>query len=350
MGRRENPVDHSRPARGRLAEYLRSWRGSAGLTYEELAGRTGLSPATLKRAACGTTVPKRITVEAYVDGCGGGQEAVRAADELWRQARVEERGRLPQLRAPRPELIGDEGDLSRALEVVFEQAGAPSLREIRERSGNPLALPVSSAARIVNRVTIPADQQQLQAFLTGCGVPPERHAPWLAAFAKISALSAGLLEAVSADNGPWAEIERRVTLRQPRQWLTGMGNWLTDKPTRQDDHALPAELTDALAAAYLRAEAHAGRNGLTADQVRPWQPDYMLQHDGRYVVVELKSTSSHKYGRGPQSGGATAAPRRPSGSSGPATALEARRKTSPDDGPTTCLLCQERASAGHKAA
>ncbi|MGW0423874.1 helix-turn-helix domain-containing protein [Streptomyces sp. NPDC003015] len=354
MGRRENPVDHSWPARGRLAEHLRSWRESAGMTYAELAGRTGLSPATLKRAACGTTVPKRITVEAYVDGCGGGQEAVRAADELWRQARVEERGRLSQLRAPRPELIGDEGDLSRALEVVFEQAGAPSLREIRERSGNPLALPVSSAARIVNRDTIPADQQQLQAFLTGCGVPPERHAPWLAAFAKISALSSGLLEAVSAGDGPWAEIERRVTLRQPRQWLTGLNNWLAAKPTGQDDHALrsplPAELTDALAAAYLRAEAQAGRNGLTADQVRPWQPDYMVQHDGRYVVVELKSTSSPKLGRGPQSGGAMTASRGPSGGVGPAAARKVGRTTSAKDWSTTCLVCQEHASSGRSTA
>ncbi|MYX99920.1 hypothetical protein GT045_35290 [Streptomyces sp. SID486] len=48
--------------------------------------------------------------------------------------------------------------MSRALEVVWEQAGAPSLRELKERSGNPLALPVSSAARIVNRDAIPADE------------------------------------------------------------------------------------------------------------------------------------------------------------------------------------------------
>ncbi|MEV8597306.1 helix-turn-helix transcriptional regulator [Streptomyces sp. NPDC052012] len=177
MGRSEKPVDHSRPARGRLAEHLRGWRHSAGMTYETLSRRTGLSPATLKRAASGGAVPRRTTVEAYVEGCGGGQEAVRAADELWRQTRVEERARLAQLRAPRPELIRDEGDLSRTLEVVWEQAGAPSLREIKDRSENPLALPVSSAARIVKRDAIPADEQQPQAFLTGCGVPPERHTP-----------------------------------------------------------------------------------------------------------------------------------------------------------------------------
>ncbi|MEU3830447.1 helix-turn-helix transcriptional regulator [Streptomyces sp. NPDC029080] len=159
MGLKEKPVDQSRPARGRLAEHLRGLRDAAGMTYETLARCTDLSPATLKRAASGAVVPRRATVDAYVEGCGGEPDAVRAADELWRQARIEERGRLVQLRAPHPELIGDEGDLSRALEVVWEQAGAPSLRELKERSGNPLALPVSSAARIVNRDAIPADAQ-----------------------------------------------------------------------------------------------------------------------------------------------------------------------------------------------
>ncbi|MFE2718906.1 helix-turn-helix domain-containing protein [Streptomyces mirabilis] len=351
MGRREKPVDHSRPARGRLAEHLRSWRESAGMTYETLAGRTGLSPATLKRAACGTTVPKRATVEAYVDGCGGGQEALQAADELWRQARIEERGRLTQLHAPRPELISDEGDLSRALEVAFEQAGAPSLREIRERSGNPLALPVSSAARIVNRDTIPADQQQLQAFLTGCGVPPERHTPWLAAFSKISSQPTGVPGAASAVNDPWTNIEHRLPLRHSRQWLTDR-HWLAASPTMQGGNALqplmPGEQADRLLADHLRAEA--SRNGFTADQVRSWQPDYLLHHDGKYLVLELKSESSRKPGRGPQAGG-TMAQRRPSGGgTGPTAARKARSKTAPDDWSATCLLCQDHASAGHRAA
>lgn len=137
MGRREKPVDHSRPARGRLAEHLRSWREAAGMTYETLASRTGLSPATLKRAACGATVPKRTTVEAYINGCSGEEEAARAADELWRQARIEERGRLMQLHAPRPELISDEGDLSRALEVVRRRALPGRQRRGRQRLPGP---------------------------------------------------------------------------------------------------------------------------------------------------------------------------------------------------------------------
>ncbi|MFF4307947.1 helix-turn-helix domain-containing protein [Streptomyces sp. NPDC001601] len=315
MGRTEKPVDHSRPARGRLAEHLRRWRESAGMTYETLASRTSLSPATLKRAACGNTVPKRATVEAYIAGCGGDQDAVGAADELWRRARVEERGRLGQLHAPRPDLIGDERDLSRALEVVFEQAGAPSLRDIRDRSGNPLALPVSSAARIVNRDTIPADQQQLQAFLAGCGVPPERHTPWLAAFAKISSQSAGLTGAMPAVDVPGSDAERRVALRQRRQRVTDLAAFWS---AMQGD-AFPPLLTGNsadLLAGYVLAEAV--RNGFTADQVRPWQPDYLVQHDGRYLIFEVKNASGPK--RGPQAGGAVTALRRPPGGPHPATA------------------------------
>ncbi|MGW1364877.1 helix-turn-helix domain-containing protein [Streptomyces chartreusis] len=338
MGRREKPVDHSRPARGQLAEHLRSLRKSAGMTYETLAARTGLSPATLKRAACGTSVPRRATVEAYVDGCSGGREAVRATDELWRLARIEERGRLTQLHAPRPELISDDGDLSRALEMVFEQAGAPSLREIRDRSGDPLALPVSSAARIVNRDTIPADQQQLQAFLTGCGVPPERHTPWLAAFTKISSHS----PAAPADTQTEARngLRRQAVLRRlqrstsqsvPRGQVSRGGG-------TQWKHFLsllePVTMEQIVASgvqSYLGA--HATRNGKSALDLTSWQPDYLLEHDGKHLVLEFKSASRPP---GPPAAGGTAgsAPRRPSGGSGPAarrergTAAPARRISS----------------------
>lgn len=39
---------------------------------------------------------------------------------------------------------------------------------------------------MVNRGTVPAGVQQLRAFPTGCGIPPEQHAVWPVAFAKIS--------------------------------------------------------------------------------------------------------------------------------------------------------------------
>ncbi|MEU1203640.1 hypothetical protein ABZ446_46660 [Streptomyces sp. NPDC005813] len=91
----------------------------------------------LLRAAGKPMVPKRIPVEAWIDGFDGAPEVVRAADGLWRQACVEERGRLMQLHVLRPELICGDADLSSASAVVFERAGALILCEIGGRSGNP---------------------------------------------------------------------------------------------------------------------------------------------------------------------------------------------------------------------
>jgi hypothetical protein len=271
-------------------------------------------------------VPRRTTVEAYVEGCGGGQEAVRAADELWRQARVEERGRLVHLRAPRPELIGDEGDLSRALEVVWEQAGAPSLREIKDRSGNSLALPVSSAARIVNRDAIPADEQQLRAFLAGCGIPSERHTPWLSAFEKVTRRSPAA--AASELPGEWSQLRSQAALRRlQRTSSLLLSDSATARPRdtwgssdQQWRHFLsllePVVLEEIVGSgvhSYLASQA--ARNGKAPAQPGAWRPDYLVHHNGQHVVVEVKS-ASRPSGRPPAGETAGIAPHTPSGSGG----------------------------------
>ncbi|WP_078910000.1 helix-turn-helix transcriptional regulator [Streptomyces sp. NRRL S-87] len=51
---------------------LRQLRAQSGLTYDELAVRTGLSAATLKGAASGRTVPSWETLTA---ACGGAPQA-----------------------------------------------------------------------------------------------------------------------------------------------------------------------------------------------------------------------------------------------------------------------------------
>ncbi|MEU8452825.1 helix-turn-helix transcriptional regulator [Streptomyces globisporus] len=323
MGRRENPVNHSRPARGRLAAYLRLRRQSAAMTYRELARATGLSSATLKRAASGTVVPRHTTVEVYVEGCGGGVAQVQYAGELWRHARIEERGRLSGLHAPRPELISDAADLSRALEVVWEQAGAPSLRDIRDRSGNPLALPVSSAARIVNRDAIPADEQQLEAFLAGCGVPPDKHAAWTAAFAKATAAHELPQEPAAADR----PVERRL-LHMASAYEGGSGTRTNSQAWRRLVELLPpATLDEAVAIgmhSYLASQA--SLNGKSLPAPLAWQPDLFTTHEGRYVAVEVKSLSSR--GRnGPAAGGNVNKPRTPAGGPPPtARAAQVRAK------------------------
>ncbi|MFE9847159.1 helix-turn-helix domain-containing protein [Streptomyces goshikiensis] len=184
MGRPELPVDCTVAERGHLASLLRGLRMRAGLTYDELALKTGLSPATLKRAASGRVVPSWATVEAVGAVCG---------DELplkvmWEAARAVERGRLRGLRRPgAPELITSRGALSEALEYFYERAGAVSLRRLQERAGGPHLLPVSTAARIVNRETLPASRQQCFAFLIACGLAARVAERWAAAYERVMA-------------------------------------------------------------------------------------------------------------------------------------------------------------------
>ncbi|MER5764604.1 helix-turn-helix transcriptional regulator [Streptomyces sp. NPDC002082] len=186
MGRPELPVDFTVPARGKLAKGLRELRNTAGLTYAELAVKTGVSPATLKRAASGRTVPSWETVTAIAAVCGDLDGVDGLVVHLWQMARIVERDRLSQLRKPgSPELVTTRGALSEALEYFYERAGALPLRRLRALAGGAHLLPVSSAARIVNREALPASRQQCAAFLTACGVGPRLVERWAEAFERI---------------------------------------------------------------------------------------------------------------------------------------------------------------------
>ncbi|MGW7064924.1 helix-turn-helix domain-containing protein [Streptomyces sp. NPDC054904] len=180
MGRPELPVDQTVPARAELARALRELREIAVLTYDELAAETGLSAATLKRAASGRTLPAEDTVMAFGRACGAYHLKMR---ELWLSARIADRGRLAQLRQPgSPLLISSARELSAALEYFYEKAGAPSLRRLVDRAGGAHLLPVSSAGRIVARQALPASQQQLGAFLGACGLRGREVIHWVEAF------------------------------------------------------------------------------------------------------------------------------------------------------------------------
>ncbi|GAA3660302.1 helix-turn-helix domain-containing protein [Streptomyces chitinivorans] len=365
MGRRENPVDHTAPHRGRLAEYLRQHRRRAGLTYQELQERTGLSQATLKRAASGTVLPKQDVAETYVSGCGGAEEAVQEVRELWRAARIEKRGRPSPLRALRPELVSDAGDLSKALVALWERVGAPSPRQMRERSGIPAALPVSSCYLIVGRQALPADATQLRAFLLGCGVPEDQHGPWERALEKVKrrsssssevdrlaltglgkTLEAGLvamamgghreirwgsrrppkrpvmphpvlaeLDARADGDAREAAIRRRLAATAADPGTTGRG---AAPRTRWADLAatLPAEILDRVLEAGMRTvlAEEAGRNGVGPPPVHGRRAD-AVAHDGeKWWITEAKRYGS---GGGPAHQEGAAGPVRPSGSGGP---------------------------------
>ncbi|MFE9637178.1 helix-turn-helix domain-containing protein, partial [Streptomyces sp. NPDC006463] len=177
-------VDHTVPERGELAAALRWCRAEAGLSYDALAEKTGLSAATLKRAASGKTVPAEDTVRTIASACGGHPEALRW---LWLRARIADRGRLAKLRKPGlPQFIDGRRELSAALEYFYEAAGAPSLRRLAELAGGKHMLPVSSASRIVNREALPVSRQQMIAFLTACGMAGRELDLWADAFEEIT--------------------------------------------------------------------------------------------------------------------------------------------------------------------
>lgn len=151
---------------------------------DELAAKTGRSPATLKRAASGRTAPSWETAMEFVSACGSRPADLKA---VWLKARIAERGRLKRLRRPRaPELATTFGDLGEAMEYFYEAAGAPSLRQLQEQAGGRHLLPLSSAARIVNREALPASRQQCLAFLTACGLGGRTAERWAPAFDRIT--------------------------------------------------------------------------------------------------------------------------------------------------------------------
>jgi hypothetical protein len=84
------------------------------------------------------------------------------------RARIGERGPLAELgTALHPTLISDWRDLSRAIEYLYEAAGAPSFREVQDKSGNKHALSISTLRRIILRLTTPVDEKQFLAIVHG---------------------------------------------------------------------------------------------------------------------------------------------------------------------------------------
>ncbi|MFI5726769.1 hypothetical protein [Streptomyces cyaneofuscatus] len=84
------------------------------------------------------------------------------------RARIKERGPLAELgTALHPSLISDGRDLSRAIEYLYEAAGALSFHEVPHQSGNKHALSTSTLRRIILRLTSPVNEKQLLAIVHG---------------------------------------------------------------------------------------------------------------------------------------------------------------------------------------
>lgn len=191
-GRLEKPVDTTVPACADLANFLRDRKRKAGMTYEQIALKTGRLPsaATLKRAASGTSVPAWETVRKYVEATTTAKEVangnidltLKRAYRLQMCARRATRAPYYVHKEPDPRLISDTADLSRALRDLHAWSGAPSTRNMSARAPIGL-LPQSTARRIIKGQAVPVNLEQAIAFVTGCFLVDL--APWLDAFARV---------------------------------------------------------------------------------------------------------------------------------------------------------------------
>ncbi|MFJ6797295.1 helix-turn-helix domain-containing protein [Streptomyces sp. NPDC091268] len=228
-----------------LAFLLRLLRSEAGVTYDELAERTGVSAATLKRAASGGAVPALKTVRVFAQACiGDGQEwAIGRAIGKWRRARVVERGRLRSVARPvHPTLVETRGELSAALVYHYEAGGAPSLRDLQEMAGGAHLLPVSTAARIVTRQSLPASRQQCEAFLAACGVTKGRKAQWGEAWSRVTRSEHARADERKTQASERREaIDRRLARNAPAytdpQGMAGLVAGLAPAPARGEWHS-----------------------------------------------------------------------------------------------------------------
>ncbi|MFG2548275.1 multiprotein-bridging factor 1 family protein [Streptomyces sp. NPDC048594] len=192
MARPEAPVDHQIPELGDLAEYLRSMRRQAGLTYAELAKESCYSAATLKRAASGKHLPAVAVVIQYVLMCivlDPQPDDDRGAKilDLWDKAhRAVDRSRTAARRSnvlPKPQYVRDEGDLSGALRDAWACSGRPSTRSVEKASKGQV--PRTTAHVISTAHAVPRDFRQYTAYLRVCGITGKALEPWFRAWFKI---------------------------------------------------------------------------------------------------------------------------------------------------------------------
>ncbi|MFF9011236.1 hypothetical protein [Streptomyces goshikiensis] len=171
------------PELGELAQFLRDRRG--GVPYAELAARSAWGASTLKRAASGNTLPAWSHVQGYLRACGvlGGADFEHAARLLMHASEACQRSARATVE-PRPDLVSDRADLSRALRDAYAAAGYPPLRSLSELAGR-WHLSRSTAHRIVTARALPADLAQYLAFLQACAVAEGTWPAWFAAWHKV---------------------------------------------------------------------------------------------------------------------------------------------------------------------
>ncbi|MBL1110910.1 helix-turn-helix domain-containing protein [Streptomyces sp. 110] len=176
-----------------LAQWLRSLRRQAGLTYQQMAHTTqaGFAPATLWRAARGTTVPRWPVVEAFATACGGDLEQARRMWAAAAEQRRSLRSAVPSDRGEpvlRPEFIHNPAQLLQSMRAMQLEAGGLSLRELEDRatSHGVTLLPHSTVGAVLRGERMPS-RMLLIHFVQACGVSRAPTGAWEDAWARADA-------------------------------------------------------------------------------------------------------------------------------------------------------------------
>jgi transcriptional regulator with XRE-family HTH domain len=182
MGRREKelPCGPLQP----LARYLRNQRERAGLTYNEMVQRTGITNTTLSRAAGGKILPALETVTAYATVCGANPARAQA---MWRSARRWMRWQRGERTTPgdyqrvvSPYQVDSPVSLAKALRHMRVLAGDPTLDELARRSG----VATSTLADLLTGRYNRRRWATVQALVTACQGPNVDLTPWHYAWAR----------------------------------------------------------------------------------------------------------------------------------------------------------------------
>ncbi|WP_331748911.1 DNA sulfur modification protein DndB [Streptomyces chartreusis] len=188
MGRPEGQISPTAgPELAALAVWLRAQRQRAGLTYQQMAQRTGYAHSTLSRAAGGSRIPRLRVAEAYARACRADLAEVR---RLWRRARQSCVQAFPggmPIAGVRPEYVSDFAGLHAAMITLRRSIGVPSLRELTRRAGEHGELPHSTLHRVVSQQAIPS-RRHVVAFVKACGVSGTAVQEWTAAWDRASGL------------------------------------------------------------------------------------------------------------------------------------------------------------------
>lgn len=145
-----------------------------GLTYSQLAARSGLSASTLIRAASGEQVPKLKVVLAYAESCGADPDD---AERLWKRARYRAaRGDDDDGHVPHPCYVRDFGALHAALVDLYRKDGAPTYEELENASDGVLAH--ATIWRFLHQKCRRPSREFVLAFAQACGAKGRSLQEW----------------------------------------------------------------------------------------------------------------------------------------------------------------------------